>query len=267
MTVTRRSQPPSSPSCWDSDDSDAFPRSTPRASSLLPEEPRTPPPFPPFTTSPVHQLRTPSPPRSSSPTPSGFDPIRIDTPTTSTSVAQRNPSPLGTSLSDLPSIPRVSPPLNVTSQRRQAIRQSYRSDRSRPTLLPIDDRSAHAIARVPRQREIQQQRRRVPLSERISKGRRCSTCNVYCPTKSHYLQHIRTRAHQRAQFLRPYPCNICSFTAFSREDYQRHINGKRHLLKANLSPNNILKKKKKKKKKKQKQKISKILFLLLYIQF
>ena len=235
--MTRRSQPPASPSCWDSDDPDAFPISTPRASSPLPKEPRTPPSFPPFTTSPVHEIRTPSPPRSSSPTLSAFDPIVIDTPTTSTTVTQRNPSPLGTSLSDLPAIPRVSPKPSVTNQQRQAIRQAYTGNQLRRTLLPIDDRSAHAIARVPRQREIQQQRRRFSLSQRIQRGRRCSICKVHCPTVAHYTQHVRSRAHQRAQLLRPYPCEICSFTAFSREDYQRHINGKRHLLRANLSSN------------------------------
>jgi len=169
VTGTRRSQPPPSPLRWDSDDSDAFPRPSSRASSPLPEEPRTPPPLPPFTTSPEHTVKTPSPPRTSSATPSAFDPIEIDTPTTSTRAAQRNPSTIGTSLRDLPTIPRVTPPSKVTSQQRQAIRQAYTRNQSRPTLVPIDDRSAHAISRVPRQREIQQQRRRVPLSQRIQK--------------------------------------------------------------------------------------------------
>lgn len=238
MTVPKRSQPPPSPSCWDSDDSEAFPPSRNRTPS--PQEPRTPPPCNSILSSWASIPRSSTPPRTPSPPSHHRSPRNILTQgrhpavSSTSGSAQRNHPSLFQSLRDLPPIPRRTPlpsptPSTPTAVQRQRIRQAYnKSKNSLRTIQRIDDRSAIGIARAPIQKSIQCRKNRVAVARRARRGIFCNDCKVHCPTQKHYDDHLKTDKHNRTKVLKPYRCTICSFTDFPPEDYDRHINGKKH---------------------------------------
>jgi len=231
VTVSRR-QPPSSPSSYDTDDKEAFPPSTP---------PSTPPPTEPQDpfTSPPHTPRTPPPP---SPLSSPMQDIE------ESSVVVVSPEPVRL-LPQVPQVPRLAlppvpqlllPPRPVSLAPRppsQGLPPKARpTPQARRTLQPIDDRTAIALERVPRQRAIQKKRRAQPLNKRASRGKECKLCNKYLPTLKHYKDHLKTKAHQRKEINKdPFDCKTCDQKFYSIEDYRRHLQSKGHRTNQSLS--------------------------------
>ena len=187
-------------------------------------------------------IRTPSPPRS---------PIQVEL--QETTVIVTSPQPANRRLyAELPPIPRLALPPPARSQPAPtqksarvtptSVNRPFRSkplstSRRRPNIERIDDRSAIALERVPRQREIQKrkkQKKSRATGQRF--GRECKICQNYHPTLKHYTDHLKTRAHQRKVInKKSFTCNTCKVTVYSVEDYQRHLNSARHRSKQSLS--------------------------------
>lgn len=189
---------PRTPREYDSDKDETLPPPTPRS----PVAPSTPPYVP---SSPV--------------------PIEVERPPSLT----------------LPPVPRSQPLLHrlraaadAHEGRLEEARQVYRRHHQ-ATQRELDNRRKTIRISEPVSRRIQKtirhqnRRRHSQPRRRNNEVLFCEPCKKPFPTKGHLEIHEKTKAHlNKAEFI-PIKCDVCrDLTFFSKEDYSRHVNGRRH---------------------------------------
>ena len=57
----------------------------------------------------------------------------------------------------------------------------------------------------------------------------CGPCQVVCPTRAHYQEHVNSAKHLDKICEKPVlECNYCEKRLFHKADYLRHVNGNKH---------------------------------------
>ena len=194
--------------------------------------------------------------------------LRTPSPTPSEAFAPESPRPLELSPAPVPLVPskdrenrvplsapapapsrtpRV--PLSVSVSTSHRIPRLPLSAPSKPTLT--ERITAHEVFlrhKEAADRRLANQRRTqaisIPVQTRIDRtvaSRRrsrkkvqqfydCAACGIVCPGRTQYEQHLLSRRHRRiAAGETKFTCTLCDNKIFySKEDYQRHIQGRKH---------------------------------------
>ena len=181
-------------------------------------------------------LRTPSPTPSEAFVPES--PRPLEPPPAETSSESRVPRvPLSAPAPTSRSIPRVplsapapAAPSKPTLTERVAAHELFLRHKEAADRRLASQRKTQVIS-LPVQTRID----RTIVSRRRSRKKvhqfyDCKECGIVCPGKTQYEQHLLSRRHRRisAEETR-FTCTLCdSKVLFSKEDYQRHIQGRKH---------------------------------------